>query len=95
MNETFKPNLLVDRWLEAAKRGDMAFVVDHLKRGIDVNARDTQKSTALSWDVSGRHVEPRRVGIPADPARPSGTAQAFAGSRGSDDPKSIRRLRPL
>ena len=48
-------------WLDAAESGDVASVVDRLKRGMDVNARDKRSRTALMEAVHHRHLDLVRV----------------------------------
>ena len=38
MQESINPDPVFEEWLEAAKRGDAASLVDHLDRGMNVNA---------------------------------------------------------
>lgn len=58
MGETFESDRMLEEWLEAAKRGDTAFVVEQLQRGRNVNAGDEYtKTTALMMAVWGCQIE--------------------------------------
>ena len=69
----------VEKWLQAAERGDLAAVVDFLESGIDVNAGNAINTTVLMRAVRGRPPRgdpgaprPRGVPEPAEQARPHG-----------------------
>ena len=51
----------VEKWLQAAERGDLAAVVDFLESGIDVNAGNAINTTALMRAVRGGHLGVIRV----------------------------------
>jgi ankyrin repeat protein len=54
MDEIVEPDLAFREWLEAAERGDTASVVDHLHRGMNVNAGQVMtNTTALMMAVRG------------------------------------------
>src|SRR5262245_43139760 len=58
MGESFEPDEEFREWLDAAERGDTAFVADRLHRGMDVNAgRDGTNTTALMMAVRGCQCE--------------------------------------
>jgi len=38
-------------FMTAARKGDIKFIVHHLKRGVDVNKRDKDGRTALLWNI--------------------------------------------
>jgi uncharacterized protein len=62
MGEIYEPDPVFREWLEAAERGDTAFVVDQLRRGMDVNAgRDGINMTALMMAVRGCQPEMIRL----------------------------------
>jgi ankyrin repeat protein len=51
----------VERWMQAAERGDLAAVIDFLDSGMDVNAGDAINTTALMRAVRGGHLGVIRV----------------------------------
>ena len=61
MDEIARPDSLVDEWLEAADRGDTAFVMDHLNRGMGVDVGNSINTTALMMAVRGCHLELIRI----------------------------------
>lgn len=61
MSSNHNKHLFVDQWLDAAKRGDVTFIVDYLTRGFDINAANGNHATALIIAVRGRHVDLIRV----------------------------------
>jgi ankyrin repeat protein len=62
MGEISGPDMVLRKWLEAAERGDMAFVVDQLQRGMNVNAgHDRTNTTALMMAVKGCQIEMIRL----------------------------------
>ena len=62
MDDHVRSDLMLREWLEAARRGDTAFVVDYLRRGMNVNAgHDRTKVTALSMAVLGCQAEMIRL----------------------------------
>ncbi len=61
MDNRFEPDSVIDEWLEAAKRGDIAYVVDRLNHGMDVNTGNTINTTALMMAVRRGHLELVRI----------------------------------
>jgi ankyrin repeat protein len=59
MSRSEDPN--VEKWLQAAERGDLAAVIDFLDSGIDINAGDAINTTALMRAVRGGHLGVIRV----------------------------------
>jgi uncharacterized protein len=54
MDERAKPEIVsVDDWINAAHRGDVPFVLNCLRRGMDVDARGSVQATALMAAVGG------------------------------------------
>lgn len=54
----FEPDPTFEEWLKAAERGDSALVLDHLHRGMNVNAgRHRTNTTALMMAVRGCQIE--------------------------------------
>lgn len=51
----------IEKWLQAAERGDLGAVIDFLDSGIDVNAGNPIGATALMRATCGGHVEVIRV----------------------------------
>ncbi|MDG3004835.1 ankyrin repeat domain-containing protein [Paludisphaera mucosa] len=61
MNEASEESRPVAEWIEAARRGDVDFVVDRLGRGMDVDARGRLNVTALMAAAGRGHVELIRI----------------------------------
>jgi ankyrin repeat protein len=62
MDEIIKPDPVFEEWLEAAERGDAASLVDHLDRGMNVNAGDAiTNTTALMRAVWGCQTDTIRL----------------------------------
>jgi len=60
MDETSEPDLQIVEMVQAAGRGESAFVVDCLNRGMDVNAKD-RGTTSLMMAVRGCHIDLIRI----------------------------------
>jgi ankyrin repeat protein len=62
MDEPASPEIIsVEDWIHAAYRGDAAFVLDRLRRGIDVDARGPREDTALIAAAHGGRVDVIRI----------------------------------
>ncbi len=62
MGEILEPKMMLEKWLDAAERGDTAFVVEQLQRGMDVNAgHRLTNTTALIKAVWGCQIDMIRL----------------------------------
>lgn len=61
MSTSPSEDLSLEQWLEAAKRGDAAFIADYLNRGFDINAANGNHATALMNAVRNRHLDLIRI----------------------------------
>lgn len=102
MDETFKSDLMLSEWLEAAERGDTTFVADYLRRGMNVNAgHDRTNTTALMRAARGCQIDMIRLlldhGADLGPENSLGfTAMTYAviGSRSWGNYRHIPRPDP-